>query len=157
MWPRCACLRVDPVQRGDAPGAVHHTVGQNVEGLTVLRRTNDISTVLQGHPGHFGVKVNRDAKIPRVIEKHVDEIRLEALQRALTAVEDRHPGASAGSQVSKLERDVAAADEGQLVGENIQLQKLSARCEMLGAVDGQGRRLCPRWPTAGARSAASRR
>src|SRR5262249_61247161 len=86
----------------------------------------------------LGVQLDADPDVPRTLDQHVHEIRIERFQWSPFAMDDRDARPRARGDVSELERDVATADERDPSRQGVEAQELLARREPLGAGKLQG-------------------
>ena len=76
-----------------------------------------------------------DAKLAGGLDKALDQVRIEPLQRAGAPVDDLDLGAGASRNMRELEGDVAPSHEDDLAWQPVELQELCARGQVLLARD----------------------
>src|SRR6266849_10505215 len=116
-----SCLQVEVVDLWDPAGAVHCHV--RLESTRLVPRgsmDNDAVTPLF-NAFHMCVQVDVHTELAGSPYKTVDEVRIEALERACTTVDDLDLGAGASRNMSELESDIATSHEDDLARQPVEL------------------------------------
>src|SRR5439155_11484038 len=115
------CLQVEVVDLWDPAGAVDCQV--RLESTRLLPRggmdEHAISSLLDAFD--VRVQVHLDAKLAGGLDKALDQVRIEPLQRAGAAVDDLDLGAGASRNMRELEGDVAPSHEDDLAWQPVEL------------------------------------
>src|SRR5258706_5377140 len=133
-------VEVERIEIGNASGSVHHKISLERLGIAGRRSMNhEIRWALfDSLDARFEAHVDADAA--RFLHQPSDEIGIERLEHALTALQDGDLSPRARREVRELGGDVSAADEQDALRQSVELQEFAARDEVLFTGDAQLRR-----------------
>ena len=145
-WATLAASRREVGELGDASGAVDDEIGVDARhGSPAVSSGDPVagSGWLDGGDGRL--RPHLDADVGASGHEEVDEVRVEALERAGAAVDDHRPGPGSGGDVGELEGHEPAADEEHPAGEVFEFEEGGAVDQVLVAGELRGAGGGRRW------------
>lgn len=110
---------------------MHNQIGRDRRQLLRVASVDDqlVAALLDRRDGRAHAYVN--AELTGGLDESRHEVAVEALERTVAAVDDRHVGACARGDVRELEGDVAAPDEDDSARQLLQVQELGTGRQVL--------------------------
>jgi hypothetical protein len=132
-------VQAEVIELGHAPRCVDDKVGNDLSlSLGIFSVDGQLSAAFFDG-GHRGAHANVHPELSGSLDELGYQVRVEALQGALTPVEDRDIRARAGGDVGELKGDVPTSDEGHFLGQLGEIQETCASCQVVLTRDPEGR------------------